>query len=148
MEVVAEYRFRKIDRIDNGEGLNSEGVWKALDLQTQAEIAVKEIKKSDFPTADKYFAEAKAMFASSHPNVVPILTASQTKDCVCLGMPLMGGSLAGKIEVNPLKPKDLRALAQQVLAGLGAIHAANTIHFDIKPSNILFSNKGLSLIHI
>jgi serine/threonine protein kinase len=35
---------------------------------------------------------------------------------------------------------------RQILAGVGSIHAAHTIHFDIKPSNVLFSDSDDAMV--
>jgi eukaryotic-like serine/threonine-protein kinase len=147
MDVVAEYQFTKKHRIDGGQGQNSLGVFCAFDPQVQAEVAVKEIDKASFPKPDDFFAEAQRMFRADHPNVVPVRVATQTSDRIMLVMPIFpNGSLASRIEVDPLPLADLLRVAQQVLAGLGAIHAAGTIHFDIKPSNILFSDRNVAMI--
>jgi len=87
------------------------------------------------------------MFRSENPHVVAIRTATQTPDRICLGMPYYrGGSLAGRIGKNPLSLCDVLRIGREALAGLGAIHAAGTVHLDVKPSNILFDDNGAAMI--
>jgi len=148
MEVVSTYRYEKIRRIDGGQGKNSLGVFEALDVQLDRRIAVKEIAKQEFGRDTKsYFSEAQAMFRSAHPNVVPIIVAVETQEVVALCMPLYSrGCLANRIVENPLPVRDVLRVAQQAIAGLSAIHAGGTIHFDVKPTNILFSDDGVAMI--
>ena len=62
-------------------------------------------------------------------------------------MPLyQRGSLAKRIETNPLPISQVVRYGRQILAGVGAIHAAQTIHFDIKPSNVLFSDSDDAMV--
>ncbi len=147
MDVVSEYRYTRQDRIDGGEGQNSIGVFRAIDPQLQAVIAVKEIDKATFRDPSDYFMEAHRMFRSEHPNVVAIRTAVQQPDRICLAMPLFArGSLGARIKDNGLSLSSLRTVGRHILAGVGAIHASDSIHFDIKPSNVLFSDAGVAMI--
>jgi serine/threonine protein kinase len=147
MDVVSTFLYTKKHRIDGGQGQNSLGVFCAFDPQVQQDVAIKEIAKTDFPDPDAFFREAQAMFRAEHPNVVAIRTASQTSDTICLAMPLYrNGSLATRIKNGPVCIRDAVRAGREVLAGLGAIHAGGTIHFDLKPSNVLFSDTGVAMI--
>ena len=53
------------------EGKNSQ-VHIAHDKQLDAEIVVKEIKKASFKDEAAFFNEAKILYSSDHPNIVPI----------------------------------------------------------------------------
>lgn len=147
MDVLSQYQYTKRQSIDGGQGQNSIGVFRAFDPQLQREVAVKEIAKASFRNPTEFFAEAQAMFKSDHPNVVPIRVASQTNDRICLSMPYFrNGSLSARIAVNPLPLRDVLTIGREILAGLGAIHAGGSIHFDIKPSNVLFSDQNVAMI--
>lgn len=147
MDVVATYKYKQLREIGIGQGLNSK-VFLADDPQIGGQVAVKEIQKSSFPpTVSDYFAEAKAMFASEHPNVVAIRVATETPILICLSMPYYkNGSLTDRIARNPLRLSAVQSVGQDILLGLGAIHAAGKVHFDVKPSNVLFSDKGIAMI--
>lgn len=147
MDIVSAYHYTKRHRIDGGQGQNSLGVFCAFDPQVQQEVAVKEIAKANFPDPAAFFREAQSMFRAEHPNVVAIKTASQTADMICLSMPLYrNGSLATRIQSGPVCIRDVVRIGREILAGLGAIHAGGTIHFDLKPSNVLFSDNGVAMI--
>ena len=89
---------------------------------------------------DRMRLEGRALAAvKDHPNVVQITDAGTTRD----GRPflvmerLLGRTLlAERRRRGRLPPVEAIALAQQVLAGLGAVHAAGIVHRDIKPANL------------
>ena len=121
--------------------MNSE-VFKSLDPQLGGEFAVKWIEKAKFGgDISKYFEEAKVMFATTHPNVVPIQYACETASHVMLAMPYYAnGSLASRIKSAPVSIKEFIRIAIGILNGVAQIHSAGYIHFDLKPSNVLFND--------
>jgi serine/threonine protein kinase len=123
-------------------------VYLADDPQLGGEIAVKEIDKVNFGTSvSDYFNEAQVMFQVDHQNVVPILCAFQTADKICLAMRFFkNGSLRNRTVNGPLALKEVTKLGQGVLSGLISIHLKNLIHFDIKPSNIFYSDSGVPMV--
>jgi serine/threonine protein kinase len=58
-----------------------------------------------------------------------------------------GPSLAGAVASNgPLPPASVLALAAALAEGLAAIHAANVVRRDLKPSNVLLAADGPRII--
>ncbi len=147
MQIKGEITYEHQREIGAGQGMNSK-VWLAHDPQLGGVIAVKEIPKANLGNnVDDYFREAETMFAVDHPNVIPIRAAWQTSDLICLGMKyFQRGSLQDRTQNGPISVKEALRVGQAVLTGLGHIHARNVIHFDIKPSNILFSDSGEPMI--
>lgn len=147
MQVLATIQYKKIHQIGVGQGMNSE-VFLVDDPQLGGILAVKEIKKANFGNSiQNYYQEAQAMFASSHANIVPIKYACETLTHICLAMPyFQQGSLAGRIDTAPLPPKEVIRIGQGVLSGVRQIHIKNYIHFDIKPSNVLFSDTNVPMV--
>lgn len=147
MEILAEIRYERGSQIGVGQGMNST-VFLATDPQLQGPIAVKEIPKARLGnTVQRYFQEARAMFASAHPNVVPIQYACQTSSAVCLAMPYYpAGSLASRISDGPLSLREIVRVGDGVLSGLSQVHLKGFLHLDVKPTNILFSGKGSPLL--
>ncbi len=109
---------------------------------------VKEIPKAKLGnTPAKFFAEAQSMFGSEHPNVVPLRYACLAGDNVSLVMPYFPkGSLLDRIAKQPLSLLEVRRVGQAILAGVERIHAAGAIHFDLKPSNVLFSDDDVPMV--
>lgn len=146
MDVLINVKYTRIRQIGCGAGMNSE-VYLGRDPQRDGEFAFKEIPKAhldDQGIAD-YFQEAKAMFASEHPeNVVPVHFAGENDagTHICIGMPYYKkGSLADRIEHHPVSIVEAIQVGIDMLSGLQRIHNAGFVHFDVKPSNILFSNR-------
>ena len=146
MNVVGQIAYTKILEIGIGEGMNSR-VYLADEPQHGGKIAVKEIPKDRFGNdVSEYFAEAQAMFLADHENILRIQYACETDDHVCLAMPFyQKGSLTKRISDRPLRLREVLRISQGILAGLAQIHREH-IHFDIKPSNVLFSDTDVPMI--
>lgn len=147
MKVVGSLEYDKRVRIGVGQGQNSE-VWRADEPQLGGQVAVKEIPQTKLGnTPADFFAEAQAMFCSEHPNVVPLRYACIAGTNVSLVMPYFSkGSLLDRISKQPLDLLEVRRVGQAILAGVGRIHSAGSIHFDLKPSNILFSDDDVPMV--
>jgi serine/threonine protein kinase len=149
MDIVeGKVTYERLNRIGVGEGANSE-VWEAREINMNRVVAVKEISKADLSVRGvyDYFREAKAMFEARHPHVVPIYTATDQKEFVALVMPLYPGkSLASRITAGPLPLSRALHIAQGTLEGLSHIHVKGFLHFDIKPSNVLFAPGELPML--
>ena len=146
MRVVAEIAYERVRQIGIGQGRNST-VYLADEPQLGGQVVVKEIPKANFSDPAAFFDEAKAMFAAATRNVVPIQYACQTTDEVCLVMPFCpNGSLADRIAGGPIGPANAVATFLRVLSGVAEIHAKGLIHFDIKPTNILFDASDEPLV--
>ncbi len=146
MKVLGSISYKKLKQIGVGQGMNSE-VYLVDELQLGGQVAVKEIDKTKFLDPATYFDEAQAMFRVSHDNVVAIQYACETPNTISLAMPYyQKGSLADRIDDHPLQLSEVQRVVQGVLAGLAYIHSAGYIHFDLKPSNVLFSNTDKPMI--
>jgi eukaryotic-like serine/threonine-protein kinase len=145
MIIVSNLTFEKIRQIGVGQGLNST-VWLANDRQFDCELAVKEIDKTTFWNPN-CFAEAQAVYAVSHPNVVGVQYGSEQGNYAYIAMPYYSnGSLSDLLANGPLPLSNVLTLAQEVLLGLGHIHSKGFVHLDIKPSNIFFDHLHRALI--
>jgi eukaryotic-like serine/threonine-protein kinase len=147
LEIIGSIKHDRQHQIGVGEGMNSE-VFKAHDPQLGGEFAVKVIEKSKFGgDITKYFEEAQAMFANAHCNIVPIQYACETATHIMLAMPYYSrGSLAARISSGPITATELIRVAVGVLNGVSQIHHKGYIHFDIKPSNVLFNDMNDPLV--
>lgn len=138
----------KLSKEIGQEGKNSK-VFLGHDNHLDCEIAVKRVdldkeKKEDF---DKYFLEARTLYLSSHPNVVQILYASFDDYYVYLVMPFYkNGSLKKLIGERCLTNREIIKYSIELLNGLHNIHSKRLIHFDIKPDNIMISDRNEALL--
>jgi serine/threonine protein kinase len=147
MKVVASVEYQKMHEIGAGEGMNSK-VYLATDPQLAGTIAVKEIPKADFGNkVDRYFSEAQAMHKTKHENIVPVHYACATGTHVCIAMPFFkNGSFAGLVKNGPALPSLVLATGRAVLAALAQVHLANLLHLDVKPSNVLLSDRNVPML--
>jgi eukaryotic-like serine/threonine-protein kinase len=129
------------------EGRNSK-VFIAYDPQLNAEVVVKKIDKSkEFTNEDEYFKEAQMLYASSHPNIMGVRYASQDSDNVYIVMDYYKkGSLNSLLGKRNLSVREIIKISLEFLSGLHYMHSKNLIHFDIKPTNILFNNTGKAVL--
>ncbi|MCV6823159.1 MULTISPECIES: serine/threonine-protein kinase [Halocynthiibacter] len=117
------------------------------DVQLGAEIVMKRIAKSKLESASEYFDEAKALYATAHQNVVPVLYSCEDDKFVYVALPFFEqGSLSALMASRNLTVREIIRLSCQLLSGLHNIHSKGLIHFDIKPDNILLSERGEALI--
>lgn len=119
----------------------------AHDPQLDAEIVIKQVRKSDLDSVDAFFDESKILYLSNHPNVVPVHYACHDADRIYIAMPYYRrGSLNALIVSRYLTVREIVTLGCQVCSGLHNIHSKGLIHFDIKPDNVLLSDRGEALI--
>jgi serine/threonine protein kinase len=136
---MAEMAFTKLEEIGH-EGKNSK-VFKVHDHQLDALLVVKELDKAKF-NESQFFTESQILYTSSHTNVVPIQWTCYDGDCVYIAMPYFeNGSVNMLMNKRYLTVREIIRLSSQFLMGLHNVHAKNLIHFDIKPDNLLLSER-------
>lgn len=141
---IADVAFQ-LDQEIGGEGRNSQ-VFIAHDPQLNAQLVIKKVQKIGMDSAS-YFSESSGIYASAHSNVVPIHYACQDADHIYLAMPYyMNGSLKQLMNRGFLTVRQIVVFATQFLSGLHHIHSQKLVHFDIKPDNILLSERGEALV--
>lgn len=127
------------------EGRNSQ-VFEAHDPQLNARLVIKKMPKASM-NADEYFRESSLLYGSTHSNVVPIHYACQDEHCIYLAMPLyLAGSLKSLMARRALTVREVVVFSTQFLSGLHHIHSKRLVHFDIKPDNVLISERGEALL--
>jgi eukaryotic-like serine/threonine-protein kinase len=133
-------RFRLDELI--GKGAMAD-VFRALDLQTSAYVAVKILRHSldGDPSAPQRFArEAEVQERIRHRNVAALLDVGMTEyDEPYLAVELLRGkTLRGVIKAEKrVPPRRATSYAWQALQGLSAVHALGILHRDLKPANIM-----------
>lgn len=141
----AQLTFDLLDEIGH-DGKNSR-TYIAYDHQLNANIVIKQLSKEKLASTGELFAESKALYAGSHPNVVQIHYACEDDDNVYLAMPYYTrGSVKSIMKERFLTVREIVSIGCQILSGLHNIHSKKLIHFDIKPDNILFSDRGEALL--
>lgn len=129
--------FRVLRTIGRGQ---SSIIFEAEDLWLSRQVVLKLLRKdlgSQMEGRLIFLAEAKAIAAIHHENVLPILNIGQEGEEFYLVMPMLPGeSLKSALATRRFSLRQALAITRQTAAGLAAIHKAGLLHCDLKPSNI------------
>jgi serine/threonine-protein kinase len=91
--------------------------------------------------------EARAASEVTEPHLVPVLEAGQAENRRYLASKFIDGkTLDEKLEDGPLSVAETTRWAQDVGAGLAALHEAGIVHRDLKPGNIIVDQSGTALL--
>jgi serine/threonine protein kinase len=125
-------------------------VYEAWDERIGRRVAVKAmsiIDRGDFEGQElvaRFARGAKAAGQLNHRNIVQVYDYAEQDDVVYLVMEFIEGRTL-KTELDgsgAMDPSGIVAIMDQVLLGLGYSHARGVVHRDMKPANILLTDKG------
>jgi serine/threonine protein kinase len=121
-------------------------VYKALDTKLNRFVALKFLPAhltQDESTRKRFITEAQAASALDHPNICTIYEINETTDgqlFICMAY-YAGESLRQKLKRGPIPFNQGIFIVAQIALGLKAAHENGIIHRDIKPGNILITEK-------
>ena len=132
-----------------GEGGMGE-VWRARDTRLGRSVAVKVLPADlarDPDRRQRFEAEARAVGALNHPNIVAVYDVGADGDQAYMVSELVEGEpLRALIRRGPVSPRKLTELASQIADGLAAAHGLGIVHRDLKPENIMVTRDGRAKI--
>jgi serine/threonine protein kinase/beta-lactam-binding protein with PASTA domain len=126
-------------------------VYRAVDMRLTRTVAVKVMHvglgdEAEF--ARKFDREARAAAKLSHPNVVSVFDQGQdvegSNSRPYIVMEYVEGQTLRDVlnREAPLPPARALEVMEPVLAALAAAHDAGLVHRDVKPENVLISDRG------
>ena len=142
--IVLGKRYEVLSKVGAG---GMADVYKGKDRMLNRYVAIKVLKKEykeDENFVRKFRSEAQAAAGLMHPNIVNVYDVGEDRGLYYMVMELVEGiTLKEYIEKKGrLSHKEVISIAIQMCTGLGVAHAADIIHRDIKPQNIIISKDG------
>jgi serine/threonine protein kinase len=131
-------RFTVLERIGSG-GMGL--VFKAYDMQLDRKVAVKVIRIDGASDSARraLVKEARALARLSHPNVVHVYEVGEGKGGeLYLAMEFVEGVTLREWVARAKRGwREIVEVCLQAADGLAAAHAANLVHRDFKPDNVM-----------
>ena len=139
--------FRLEERLGEG-GMGV--VFRAIREPDGDPIALKVLRRElagDETFRRRFVHEARAAGAVRHKHLVPIVEAGEIDGRPYLAVAFVSGrTLEDHLSGGPLSIRDVVHVIAHVAAGLDALHAAEIVHRDVKPSNVMIDTEGSALL--
>ena len=142
--IILGKRYEVLSKVGAG---GMADVYKGRDRMLNRYVAIKVLKKEykeDENFVRKFRSEAQAAAGLNHPNIVNVYDVGEDRGLYYMVMELVEGiTLKDYIEKKGrLYHKEIISIAIHMCTGVGVAHAAEIIHRDIKPQNIIISKDG------
>jgi serine/threonine protein kinase len=121
-------------------------VYRGFDMKLKRQVAVKILPAAmanDAGYVQRFKTEAQRVAALNHPHIVPVYAFGEEGQLLYHVMPILKESLRDRLDRDvTLEPQDAVRLIVQIASALSVAHAAELVHRDVKPENILLDDKG------
>jgi serine/threonine-protein kinase len=125
-------------------------VYLADALKHQRKVALEVLKPelAALVGAERFLAEIKTTANLQHPHVLPLFDSGEADSFLFYVMPYVEGeSVRERLDrEKQLSIEDSLASTQKVSGALDYAHGNGVVHHDIKPGNILLSERGEPLV--
>jgi len=122
-------------------------VYRAFDTRLDRHVAIKFLPthlQYDDQAKKRFVHEAKAASALNHPHIGVIHEIDYTSDgqLFIVMAYYKGQTLREKINAGPISIDEAIEIGCQISSGLAAAHAKDILHRDVKPANILLTERN------
>ncbi|MGB6339976.1 MAG: protein kinase [Candidatus Aminicenantaceae bacterium] len=125
-------------------------VYKAEDTKLRRTVALKFLPEDltkDAEAKERFLQEAQAAAALDHPNICTIYEINESGRKTFISMAYIEGqSLKEIISAGPMGIDQAIGIAIQITEGLREAHERGVVHRDVKPANIILTEKGQAKI--
>jgi len=125
-------------------------VYKAEDTKLKRIVALKFLPPElmrDKDAKERFIREAQAAAALDHPNICMVHEIDEAKGQTFISMSFIEGqSLKERIAAGPMRVEDAVDTAIQISEGLKEAHEKGIVHRDIKPGNVMLTEKSKAKI--
>jgi non-specific serine/threonine protein kinase len=136
--------YRILERIGSG-GMSE--VFKAEDIRLGRVVAIKLISAGlvgDLAAKERFFQEARTISALDHQHICTLHDLGETPDgrlfLVMAYYP--GQTLSARIRRGALPVVEALEIAHKVALGLARAHEIGVVHRDMKPGNVMLTERG------
>lgn len=119
-------------------------VYRAINRQTQKEVAIKVIEYDDEEELNEHMLEIDLLKNLRHQNIVKYHGFIQKSHQLYILLEYCSqGSLRDLVKRGPLDESDAKTFIRQTLEGLKYLHEQGVIHRDIKAANLLLDSRNV-----
>jgi len=120
-------------------------VYRAHDTRLRRDVAIKVVSDalaSDPGSVDRFIREALAVSALNHPNIVTIYETGELDGARYIAMELVRGRTLRELVRERMAWTIAADVGRQAAEALAVAHAAQIVHRDVKPENVMVRDDG------